>query len=470
VFASELKALLAHPRVRREVDAEGLQHYLALGYVLAPRTILRDVRKLPPGEFLLATREGVRTEAYWDLGALARAPADPRPEHEQRAGFDATLDRAVERQMVSDVPLGTFLSGGLDSSTITYFARRHATGVLETFSIGFDEPSYSELAWARAAAAHLGCAHHQEAVRPPALDALGRLVWYYDEPLGDTSIIPTYHLARLARGRVTVALSGDGSDELLAGYDTYLADRFQAFYAHAPAWVRERVVRPVAAWIPSSYRKVSLDFRVKQFVENAHRSAERAHYGWRSMLAPDERRALTGSPPGDGDGPFAAYARHYDAVAGAGALNRSLYVDLKTWLADDILTKVDRASMACGLEVRVPFLAPEVVACAMRLPPALKLRGLRRKYVLKRVMRGRLPRRIVGRRKRGFNAPVSVWLRGGLGDDVDALLRERRSALVDLRSPVVERLWREHRTGAVDHGTKLWTILSLVLWERHVLT
>jgi asparagine synthase (glutamine-hydrolysing) len=207
---------------------------------------------------------------------------------------------------------------------------------------------------------------------------------------------------------------------------------------------------------------------VRQFIAQAHGSPQRAHYGWRMMFTDAERRGLSGSPAGEYD-PFRSYARHYDAVAGADALSQSLYVDIKTWMVDDILVKVDRASMACSLESRVPFLAPDLAEFIMGLPAGLKLHGLQRKYILKQAMRGRLPDEILYRKKRGFNAPISQWLRGGLGDEVEHMLREHPSSSVDVEGALVQHLWREHRSGANDHGFKLWTLLSFLLWEQQVL-
>jgi len=468
-FASELKALLAHPAVDAEIDPDGLQDFLALGYALTPRTLVRGIHKLAPGcHLLVEERGGAGTpSAYWDLASAARPPFDVRSERDHAERFDAMLDRTVQMQMVSDVPLGSFLSGGVDSSAISYYACRHAEPTLETFSIGFDEPSFDESEYARSVAKKLGSVHHSRTARAPSPEELERLVWFYDEPLGDTSIIPTYSLASFARERVKVALSGDGADELLAGYDTYVADRMAGFYRYVPGWLHRRVIRPATRFIPSSYRKVALDFKIKQFVEHAWASPERAHFGWRNMLSDEERQAVSGyaSP----HSPFSAYARHYDAVPDAQPLNRSLYVDLKTWLVDDILAKVDRASMACSLEVRVPYLAPDLVLSLMRLPPEMKLRRLERKYILKKVMRDRLPRSVLRRSKRGFNAPVSTWMRGPLHEYLNGIIEERSSSIIDLASPVVTRLWREHCSGAQDHGHKLWTLFSLVLWERSVL-
>jgi asparagine synthase (glutamine-hydrolysing) len=465
-FGSELKGLLAHPAVRREVNPEALQDYLALGYVMAPNTIIRGVSKLPPGHFL-EVREGRPTlTSFWDLkSAFLDTSLHNTSRETLTQRFDALLGASVKAQMVSDVPVAAFLSGGLDSTSVVYFAARERP--LLTFSMGFREASYSELDYAREAARGLGTEHHDGQVEPESLDAISRLVWYYDEPLGDTSIIPTYYVSRLARQYVKVVLSGDGADEILAGYDTYIADLAQRYYARLPRWVHQRIILPATSRIGASDRKVTLGFRVRQFVAQAAASAERAHYGWRQMFGDADRPALSGYQ--GGYDPFSSFSRYYDDVQGAHWLQRSLYVDIKTWLADDILAKVDRASMANGLESRVPFLAPELVEFAARLPPDMKLHGLTRKHVLRRVMRRRIPERIRSRTKRGFNAPVSVWLRDHQAAEVEALFRRAGSTLVDLKAPVVRRLWEEHRLGLQDHGFKLWNLLSLLLWEKQVL-
>jgi asparagine synthase (glutamine-hydrolysing) len=477
-FCSELKGLLCHAAVRPEVDADALQDYLSLGYVLAPRTILKGVQKLEPGHFLLVDAKGPVQEAcYWDLAQECVASASRRlntaQQREAIAEFSERLEHTTEMQMVSDVPLGAFLSGGIDSSSIVYHAAHKVTDHrLNTFSIGFNEASFSELDYAGLAARGMDTEHHELVVPPQGLERLAELVRLYDEPLGDTSLIPTYFVSALARERVTVVLSGDGSDELLAGYDTYLADRIQGLYRHIPGWLHRGVVQPVVqALVPPSDKKVSINFMIRQFVSQAHGSAERAHYGWRMMFSDEERQALasTGAWNQGGYHPFEAYRRHYRAVEGADALSQSLYVDIKTWMVDDILVKVDRASMACSLESRVPFLAPDLAAFTMGLPAGLKLHGLQRKYLLKQAMRGRLPDEILYRKKRGFNAPISHWLRGELGDAAAHLFEEQASTLVDLKSPLVQKLWNEHRSGANDHGFKLWTLLSFVLWEQQVL-
>jgi asparagine synthase (glutamine-hydrolysing) len=467
-FGSELKGLLTHPRVQAHIDADGLSDYLQLGYVLTPKTIIADIHKLPPGHFLTAQAGQVSVQPFWKLADVLsqRDPAAASDEALTR-DFERRLAEAVRAQLVSDVPLGAFLSGGIDSSAIVLQATAERNSGFRTFSIGFDEATFSELDYAQEAAQHLGTDHQQQIVQAPAFDALARLVWFYDEPLGDTSLIPTYFVAKLAREQVTVSLSGDGGDELLAGYDTYTADRLQSIYRHMPGIMHRRVVRPLVTAIPASSGKVSLDFRLKQFTAYAHSSPERAHFSWRLMFHADELAALTGAAAPDTT--FDRYARHFDAVPSQDALHRALYVDIQTWLVDDILAKVDRASMAVGLEARVPFLDPDFVAFAMRLPSRMKMRGWTRKYILKQMLRGRLPDRIIDRKKRGFNAPVTHWMRTAWREGFSAMLASGQSRLVDTRSPHISALWAQHLAGKQDHGFRLWTLFSLLLWEQHVL-
>lgn len=468
-FASEMKALLAHSAVRREIDHEALCDYLTLGYVLAPKTIVRGIRKLPPAHYLVAGADGVSIHNYWDLaGFVERSGSQRQSDKQYFEQFEELLQRTVSEQMISDVPLGAFLSGGLDSSTVSYYAAARTSDRLKTFSIGFEEAGFSELDYAQQVATQLDTDHRQQVVSPVSLDELSRLVWFYDEPLGDTSIIPTFFLSRLAREQVTVSLSGDGGDELLAGYDTYLADRLQAVYARMPGWIHRHVVAPAAGLIPSTYDKVSLDFKIKQFVAHAHASPEESHFGWRMMFDDQSAHDLMNRGQSNGYLPINGYLAHYQEVPHASPLNRSQYVDIKTWLVDDILLKVDRASMACGLEVRVPFLSPRLVEFAMSLPDHLKLNGLTRKFILKQVMKKALPPTIINRKKSGFNAPISAWMRGPLRRDLEDLFAGRASSLVDLGHPGFKQIWAQHVSGQSDHGFKLWALLSLVLWEQKV--
>lgn len=466
-FASELKALLEHSRVPRHIDPCAMRDYLAMGYVLSPKTIIDGIYKLPAGSYLYVKNGDITQNAYWNLAESTTASRFKASDAEIIQNFSDILVGSIEKQMVSDVPVGAFLSGGIDSSTICLFANQYTPHALKTFSAGFNEATYSELDYAQQVANHIHSDHQQDTISPLSMEELSKLVWKYDEPLGDTSLIATYFVASLARDQVTVVLSGDGGDELLAGYDTYLADKFQSIYRKTPSMIHHNLVQPLVNHIPSSYAKVSWSFKIKQFISQAYNSPERAHYGWRIMFHENEIDEITRSTTQYD--PFDTYQSHYKPVGSASELNQALYVDIKTWLVDDILAKVDRASMACSLEARVPFLAPDVVEFAMRIPDNLKLRGLQRKYILKQMVKDKLPADIIHRKKRGFNTPIGIWMRDTLAPDVDRLLTQSSSTLINTQSPMIQQLWQEHKSGQVDHTFKLWTLVSLLMWEDAVL-
>ncbi|MBI1734380.1 MAG: asparagine synthase (glutamine-hydrolyzing) [Candidatus Rokubacteria bacterium] len=467
VFASELRALLEHPDVPRELDVESVSHYLAHEYVPAPRAILRGVRKLPAGHWLTYTDGHVKVEPYWDL--VFRP--DPRiDEAEAIERLREAIGAAVRAQLVADVPLGVFLSGGIDSGTVAAFAAREVPRV-QTFSIGFEDRSFDESAHARRLAAALGTEHHEEIVGTgAALDLVERLPDLVDEPLADASILPTFLLSRFARRRVTVALSGDGGDELFAGYPTYQAHRAARLYLRVPRVVRDRLVAPAVRALPVSHDNLSLDFRLKRFVDGLRADDVERHVAWMGAFSPADQRALLAD---------AAVARlerapSWDAlpelaapVAAATPLQRLLYLDLKGYLGEGVLTKVDRASMACSLEVRVPLLDRRVVDLAAILPDRMKLKGFRTKHVLKQAAVGLLPRDIAERPKKGFGVPVARWFRSELAPLLDEALSASAVAKAGLFQPAaVRQLVDEHRHGKHDHRKKLYTLLVLALWTR----
>jgi asparagine synthase (glutamine-hydrolysing) len=470
VFASELKALVEHPEVSRELDPVALSEYLAYEYVPAPRAILQQVRKLAAGHWLAYTNGSVKVEPYWDVARLR-----PRRVTEAQAveRLRAVLDTVVPEHLVSDVPLGVFLSGGIDSATVAAFAARHASGQLKTFSIGFDDPSFDESGWARQVSRALGTDHHEEVLSlRAASELIAGLPDLLDEPLGDASLLPTYLLSRFARRAVTVALSGDGGDEVFAGYPTYQAHRLARAYARVPEAIREGLVRPLVRRLPVSLDNLSLDFRLKRFVEGMPYGVVERHAVWMGSFTPAEQEELfrpealarmTAQPS------YAVFHALAAAVPEVPWLNRILYVDLKGYLGEGVLTKLDRASMACSLEVRVPLLDHRVVELAGTLPPELKLRGLTTKYVFKQAMRGLLPDEIVARPKKGFGIPLGRWFQGELAPllhDTCSTDAVRRGGL--FRPEVVERLLREHREGRRDHRKKLYTLLAWQLWaERY---
>ena len=465
VFASELKALVEHPGVSRELDPIALSEYLAHEFVPAPRAILRQVRKLPAGHWLAYANGDVKVEPYWDAAGLRLRDVSEEEAVEQ---LRALLDTVVRDHLVSDVPLGMFLSGGVDSSAVAAFAARHATGRLKTFSIGFDDPSFDESARARQVAQALGTDHHEAVLSlEKASGLISSLPDLLDEPLGDASLLPTYLLAGFTRRSVTVALSGDGGDEVFAGYPTYQAHRVARVYARAPKVIRELAGAAVQR-LPVSLDNLSFDFRLKRFVEGIPYGVVERHAVWMGSFTPAEQTELFNretlermvAPPS-----YDAFHTLAAALPEEPWLNRVLYLDLKGYLGEGVLTKVDRASMACSLEVRVPLLDRRVVELAATLPPRLRLRRLTTKYVFKRALGGLLPDEIIVRRKKGFGIPLGRWFRGELAPllrDVCSPEAIRREGL--FRPEVVERLLREHQEGRRDHRKKLYTLLAWQLW------
>ena len=466
VFASELKALVEHPAIDRTLDLTALSRYLAHEYVPAPHSIFRAIRKLAAGHWLTYSDGRVKIEPFWDVhfrrdGAIGEADAVE--------ALRGALDLSVRQHLVSDVPLGVFLSGGIDSSAVAAFAARHFPGRLKTFSIGFEDPSFDETSHARGVARALDTDHHEEILGPRvALDLVARLPELLDEPLGDASLLPTFLLSRFTRRSVTVALSGDGGDELFAGYPTYQAHRLARALELVPHWVRRGLLRPVVERLPVSLDNLSFDFRLKRFMAGMDFGPVERHAAWLGSFTPAEQLALF-TPDALARMEMApSYAAFHEMLAhapSASGLERMLYLDLKGYLGEGVLAKVDRASMACSLEVRVPLLDRRVVELAASLPMRLKLRGFTTKYVFKRALSSVLPREVLERRKKGFGVPLARWFRAELAP----LLQEacapdmiRRAGL--FRPEAVERLLAEHAAGRRDHRKKLYTLLAFQLW------
>jgi asparagine synthase (glutamine-hydrolysing) len=473
LFGSEAKCLLAgglEPRV----DLQGLHDYLTLGYVPDPASMFAGARQLPPAHVLVADvgADGarVRTERYW---SLAGHVGDERPRRREAEWADdllATLRGAVESHLMSDVPLGVFLSGGLDSGTIV--ALMHDLGVapIRTFTIGFAERSYSELDLARAVAERYGTEHHELVVRPDAAALLPRLVRHFDEPFADSTAIPVWYVSELARRHVTVVLCGEGGDEVLGGYQTYAAAKLARLYRHLPRAIGAGLVPAVVGRLPVSHARVSFDFKAKRFVTGAYLPDAVAHLWWKTVLAEDVKAALYANGTAARVAPTARLYEALWAEADGDALDRLQYIDTALYLPADLLVKADRMSMAHSLEARVPFLDRRVVELGRRIPSRLRLRGLTTKHVLRRAMAGRLPEPILSGAKKGFNVPMSAWLAGELRDfahDLLAPTRLRRQGLLD--PTAVGRLLDEHVTRRADRSHALWTLLVLSVWHDEVL-
>src|SRR5712691_4484132 len=463
IFGSELKSLREHPEFRGDISIEALDAYLTFGYVPDPLTIFREVHKLTPGHQLTFKDGRARVEQYWDFPYEHAQENPARSEAECLEELRELLDEAVHLRMEADVPLGAFLSGGVDSSTVVGLMARHATRPVKTFSIGFYEDSYNELKYARIAAQRFGTDHHEFIVTPEICEIVDELVWHFDEPFADSSAIPTYMVSKLARQHVTVALSGDGGDELFAGYTRYAVDRQRSGFANLPRLVRQGVMQPLGrnlphgAWGRNYLHNVALD-PLDRYIEDVSIFTRLN----KSALYTDDFRQQLGAS--DAAARFRDYAAHSRADD---PLDPLLYLDSKTYLPGDILTKVDRMSMAVSLEARAPLLDHKLIEFVTRIPASLKLHGLETKHIFKRAVADFVPAEILHREKQGFGVPIQQWINEQLRTRMhDTLTGSRARARGFVEPRYVQQLLNEHERGRRDHAGPLWTLFMLELWQR----
>jgi asparagine synthase (glutamine-hydrolysing) len=460
-FASELKALLLDPTCPREVDPDALALYLTFLYIPSPATIFRGIRKLPPGHALVFEDGRATVSDYWDLPFPRERLGDRREAH---AEVLAGLKDSVARHLVSDVPLGVFLSSGMDSSTVVALMRGLTSGPIKTFTLDFEEVSFSEAAAARVPARAFGTEHREFIVRPDVADLLSRLVWHLDEPLGDSSLIVTALVSELARREVTVALSGIGGDELFFGYPRYLGARLARYYQVLPLALRH-AVGGLARWIPDSDRSDNPPGRLRRFLEAGPLSPGERYLAWISFLTPDALAELLsdGGAPVD---PRALHRGHWSRCPSPNLTDALLYLDLKTYLPDDLLMLGDKMSMASSLELRVPFCDRRLVELIARLAPAVRAPGFRLKPLLREVMGPLLPAEVLRRPKRGFMVPLAQWFRGPLRTLALDLLHDKRLDAGGVLNPVgVGRLLQAHLQGRRSYYDQLFALIVFQLWQ-----
>jgi asparagine synthase (glutamine-hydrolysing) len=462
VFGSELKSLLEHPEVNREINPEALDAYFTLGYVPDPLTIFQNVHKLPPGHYLTFAAGRIDIQEYWDFNF---EPAQSRREEDYLEELLFLLDESVRLRLISDVPLGAFLSGGIDSSTIVALMARHMGQPVKTFSIGFREDSYNELKYARVAAKKFGTDHHEFFVTPDICSIVDELVWHFDEPFADSSAIPTYVVSKLAREHVTVILSGDGGDELFAGYTRYVVERKRGAFSHLPAVVRKGLLKPLSHRLPHGMlgrnfiHNVALD-KVERYLDSL---SIFTCLNKESLYTDSFRRALHGANT------VAHSFRDYAARISTGEdIDKLLYIDSKTYLPGDILTKVDRMSMAASLEARAPLLDHKLIEFVARTPASLKLSGYETKYLLKRAIKDLVPAEILNRPKQGFGVPMQDWINKQLRERIrDTLGGIQQRGYIE--PAYVNVLLDEHERGRRDHSMALWSLFMFELWHRQFL-
>jgi asparagine synthase (glutamine-hydrolysing) len=471
IFASELKALLQHPQVGRDLDVAALNKYLAFEYVPAPDSIFKSIKKLQPGHYLVWHNGKISQSQYWDL-PMVDDPVETRSETQYVDEFRDLLERAVRKRLVADVPVGLFVSGGLDSALVAAFARK-AKDQLECFSIGFDEPSFDESRYSAQVARHLGIQHHIRTFHASDMvRTLQKLPDLIDEPLADPSIVPLYLLSQFAAERVKVVLSGDGGDELFAGYQTYQAYRAAVIYDKLPMLLK-KAFEGLVGRLPVSHDYLSWDFKLKQFLKGTGVAREIGFFRWRGAFDPNERtQLLTADIRGElnGQNGYEDIDRYIHDSKLTKQFERILYLSMKLYLQDNNLVTVDRASMANGLEVRSPLLDQAVVEFACRLPSKFKLHGLTSKYLLKKSAEGFVPKEIIHRQKKGFGIPLAKWLNGELKSfmlDNLSEARIRRQGLFDYG--YVKRLIDEQLGMVKDNREPLWTLLVFQTWHDRYL-
>jgi len=467
LFGSEIKALLAAAPELIEVNREALLEFFTFGYVSDPHTSFVGIKKLPPGH-LLEYRDGkIEITQYWDLPAYGTS--QPGSEEDCLAELERRLAEAVSIQMNSDVPLGAFLSGGVDSSTVVALMSRASSRPIKTFSIGFTSDESSELRYARMVAQRFATDHHECIIHPNFSQTLESLTQSLEEPFADSSIIPTYHVSRLARQHVTVALSGDGGDELFAGYDRYLVSQRRRRFDFMPSWAGRLYRHRVHPWLPRATRG-------RNFAYNASLPSPERYldsicvldYSARNrQLFSDDFCAWAQGQPAATEG----FRRHWDRAPASDHLSRLLYLDTKTYLPADILTKVDRMSMATSLEVRAPILDHLFVEYVTALPARWKLRGGVSKYIFRNLSeRVGVPREVLDRPKRGFSMPLEHWMRKGLKEELSMTLLEPRTLQRGYFNPAAVRLLVEdHFSGRRDNSSEMWLLLMVELWHRNFL-
>lgn len=463
VFGSEIKALWRAGGISKELDVEALSDYFSFQYVPAPKSIYRDVRKLRPAHYLVIEGSHVREVPYWDISF---EQTDQMSEGEWCESFLSEYRTAVKSRLVSDVPLGAFLSAGVDSSSVVALMNEFQPPVT-TCSIGFTEERYDEATEASHFAGALGANHFEHIVQPRALELLPKLAWHYDEPFADSSAVPTYYVSKVARQHVTVALSGDGGDESFAGYRRYKLDmRENLLRSIFPARLRQAVFGPLGRWYPKLGWAPRI-FRARNTFQSLARSPIEGYFNGISLCPPDLKNQLLSS---DVQKQLAGYDSvevlryHYDQAKTSDALSRIQYVDMKTYLVDDILVKVDRASMANSLEVRSPLLDHKLMELVARMPSSLKLHNGQGKYIFKRALRAILPPTILTRPKQGFAVPVAEWFRSELKDFTHDALFLHPDPL--LNSRFLTRCWNQHQRGQRDWSALLWCTLMFRNWQE----
>lgn len=467
IFASEIKSILQDETVKKEIDFEALDDFLTFQCILAPKTIFKGIKKLLPGHILVCTPEKIETKEYWDLSF---SKLNNKKEEYYIERLSELLNDAVKCRLISDVPLGAFLSGGIDSSSIVALMSEILGRSVITSSIGFKEQKFNELEFSRSVANQFNTKHYEHIVNPNALEVLRKLIWHFDEPFADSSAIPTYYVSKMTREHVTVALSGDGGDEVFAGYRRYYYDRLENQLRIVPEFLRKYLIGSLAKVYPKADRLPQF-LRGKTFLTNLSLSPERGYMNTRSTFKYEMKDRLYSEDIkkrlGDYDS-FSILDYYFKKADTDDSLSRIQYVDIKTYLADDILTKVDRMSMANSLEVRCPLLDHKLLEFAATIPSDLKLKGKISKYIFKKCMKEKISKEVFTRKKWGFVVPIGYWFRNNIKEMVEEILFDSKTQMGEYFNPTyIRRMWNDHLSGKRDYSANLWCLLIFELWHRN---
>ena len=472
IFASEIKSILQFPDFKRDLDLIALDQYFTFEYVPAPRSIFRNIKKLPAAHYLTYREKNINVSKYWDIDfSQSQVLLDEREAKDKLAGL---LNTVIKRHLISDVPLGVFLSGGIDSSTITALSSRLSNKRIKTFSIGFKENSFDESEYALKVSALYNTSHHHHIFEiSDLLRIIPKAMYYLDEPLADASFFPTYLLSNFARQNVTVVLSGEGGDEIFAGYPTYQAHKLAEFYKYIPEYIRNNLINKVINRLPVSVDNFSLDFKAKKFISFLSSDAALRHIYWMGSFNFQDRVKLYSPSPREAlmaDNLYDTLSAYLLQSKNCCELDLFQYLDIKTYLQDDLLVKADRAGMANSLEIRVPYLDHELVEFVFSLSPRLRLKNLNTKYILKEIARDFLPRDIIKRQKKGFGIPIASWIKNDFKEVIlDALGKDKIKKEGFFNYAYIEKLLREHFANKTDNRKKIWTLFMFELWLKEYL-
>ncbi|MCX9084236.1 MAG: asparagine synthase (glutamine-hydrolyzing) [Candidatus Methanoperedens sp.] len=465
MFASEIKAILLNPEVKREVDNKSLYYFMGYEFVPTPFTLFKSIKKLPPAHTLIFKNNDIKLSKYWDL-KFSKENSNESVLTDQIYNL---LQESVRLRLISDVPLGAFLSGGIDSSAIVGLMSQMTDEPVKTFTIGYEDESYSELPYARQVADYFGTDHTEIIIDPGSIEHFEKSVWYLDEPMTDPSLIPAYLFCKEAKKDVTVCLSGEGGDEVFLGYDRFVASKMDSYYRIIPEFLRKNFVSHIVGMLPPQQQKKGVINVVKRFIEGSDLPLDGWHMRWQYFSNKNEEKELYKGALGqmmNNINPFEHLNDYYMSCNLKDRVAREQYMEMKSFLVDNVLVKVDRMSMANALEVRVPYLDHKFLELCATIPGSLKLNGLTTKYILKKSMLKLLPKNIVNRKKQGFSFPIKNWLRYELKEYMQDMLFNSEIIKENFDPTNLNKLVEQHLRGTQNHSHRLWALMNLEMWHR----